>query len=479
MHNKSVLELSKLLNNKEISSSEITKYCLERIKKYDSEIQSFITVCEDEAIKAAQNADEMISNGNYGLFTGIPYGVKDNICIKGIKTTCASKMLESFVPPYSATAVERLSDAVILGKLNMDEFGMGSSTENSYLKKTKNPFDYLRVPGGSSGGAAAAVSAEFIPFALASDTGGSVRQPAAFCGVVGIKPTYGRVSRYGLVAYASSLDQIGIISKNVKDESFVLSGISGKEEKEATTVSEECELNIKGDIKGLKIGVPKEYFSGSINAEVKEKVLSCLETLESLGAKCEEYSLLSTDKALSAYYIIACAEASSNLARYDGVRYGLRADGNTIEEMYKNTRTFGFGDEVKRRIMLGSFVLSAGFKDEYYKKANYARCLIASEFEKCFETFDAIITPTTVETAFKFGEKKTPAEMYASDLCTVPVNLAGLPAVSIPCGKDKGGMPIGVQIIGKKFDEQMILNIAYAMEQELKLDLKPDQRGEA
>lgn len=475
----SAFELSKLLKNKKISSGEITRYCLNRIKTLDCEIESFITIAENEALKAAKIADNLILKGEASLLSGVPYAVKDNICTKGIKTTCASEMLKNFIPPYNATAVENLNGAVMLGKLNMDEFGMGSSTETSFFGKTKNPFDYSRVPGGSSGGAAAAVSAGMVPFALASDTGGSVRQPAAFCGVVGLKPTYGRVSRYGLIAYASSLDQIGVITRDVKDAALVLSRISGEDEKDSTSLPSASDFCLENDIKDLKIGIPKEFFSDSINAEVKEKVLDCEKVLEKLGAKCEECSLLSADSALAAYYIIASAEASSNLARYDGVRYGFRAESNNLAEMYKNTRTLGFGDEVKRRIMLGSFVLSAGFKDEYYKKAGNARNLIINEFDQCFEKYDVLITPTTVETAFKFGDKKTPVQMYASDFCTVPVNLAGLPAISVPCGKDESGMPAGIQIIGKKFDEQTVLNVAYALEQELKLDLKPQLRGEA
>ena len=395
--------------------------------------------------------------------------------MKGTKTTCSSKMLENFVSPYDATVIEKLKDENIisLGKLNMDEFAMGSSTESSYFKKTKNPWNLNKVPGGSSGGSAAAVAANMVPWALGSDTGGSIRQPASLCGVVGLKPTYGLVSRYGLVAFASSLDQIGPITKDVRDSAMLLSLIAGHDEKDTT--SEEIEKKdytkaLKNDVKGLKIGVPKEFFGEGINEEVKKELTKAIETYKELGAEVEEFSLDVAKYALATYYIIACAEASSNLGRFDGIRYGYRTpEYSNLKEIYKKSRSEGFGPEVKRRIILGTYVLSSGYYDAYYKKAQQVRTLVSNEFSKAFEKYDVILTPTSPVTAFNIGEKSNnPLEMYLADICTVSINIAGVPAISIPCGVDSEGMPVGMQLIGNKFEEEKILNAAYTFEQKVK-----------
>ena len=410
-----------------------------------------------------------------GEYAGIPIGIKDNLCMKGTKTTCSSKMLENFVSPYDATVIEKLKDENIisLGKLNMDEFAMGSSTESSYFKKTKNPWNLNKVPGGSSGGSAAAVAANMVPWALGSDTGGSIRQPASLCGVVGLKPTYGLVSRYGLVAFASSLDQIGPITKDVRDSAMLLSLIAGHDEKDTT--SEEIEKKdytkaLKNDVKGLKIGVPKEFFGEGINEEVKKELTKAIETYKELGAEVEEFSLDVAKYALATYYIIACAEASSNLGRFDGIRYGYRTpEYSNLKEIYKKSRSEGFGPEVKRRIILGTYVLSSGYYDAYYKKAQQVRTLVSNEFSKAFEKYDVILTPTSPVTAFNIGEKSNnPLEMYLADICTVSINIAGVPAISIPCGVDSEGMPVGMQLIGNKFEEEKILNAAYTFEQKVK-----------
>ena len=384
-------------------------------------------------------------------------------------------MLENFVSPYDATVIEKLKDENIisLGKLNMDEFAMGSSTESSYFKKTKNPWNLNKVPGGSSGGSAAAVAANMVPWALGSDTGGSIRQPASLCGVVGLKPTYGLVSRYGLVAFASSLDQIGPITKDVRDSAMLLSLIAGHDEKDTT--SEEIEKKdytkaLKNDVKGLKIGVPKEFFGEGINEEVKKELTKAIETYKELGAEVEEFSLDVAKYALATYYIIACAEASSNLGRFDGIRYGYRTpEYSNLKEIYKKSRSEGFGPEVKRRIILGTYVLSSGYYDAYYKKAQQVRTLVSNEFSKAFEKYDVILTPTSPVTAFNIGEKSNnPLEMYLADICTVSINIAGVPAISIPCGVDSEGMPVGMQLIGNKFEEEKILNAAYTFEQKVK-----------
>ncbi len=468
-----VHELREKIEKGELSVTQITQAYINNIKEKEGDIQAFITILEDEALKKAEELDEKIKNGEIkAKYAGIPIGIKDNICTKGIRTTCASKMLENFVSPYNATVVEKINEQELinLGKLNMDEFAMGGSTEYSAFKKTRNPWNLNAVPGGSSGGSAAAVASKMVPWALGSDTGGSIRQPASFCGVVGLKPTYGLVSRYGLVAFASSLDQIGPITKDVEDAAILLNIITGHDEKDTTSENKEkidYTLSLKNDIKGMKIGVPKEYFSEGINQEVKEKLQEAIEKYRKLGAQVEEFSLDIADYALATYYIIACAEASSNLGRFDGIRYGYRAKKYTnLKELYKNSRSEAFGPEVKRRIILGTYVLSSGYYDAYYKKAQQVRTLVKREFEKAFEKYDILLTPTAPNVAFKIGEKSNnPLEMYLADICTVPVNIAGLPGISIPCGLNSEGMPIGMQLIGPKFGEEKILNAAYTYEQ--------------
>ena len=473
-------EYAELLKQRKLSSVELTKQYLARIEKADAQIGSYITVCPDEALAAASKADERIARGEATLLTGIPVGIKDNICTEGIKTTCASKMLYNFVPPYDATVIKRLKNegAVILGKLNMDEFAMGSSTESSYFKKTKNPYDLTRVPGGSSGGSAASVSADLAPYALGSDTGGSIRQPAAFCGNVGLKPTYGLVSRFGLVAFASSLDQIGSFTKDVTDCAIVLNAIAGYDKMDSTSVDADKTDYTKAlglPLKGMKVGVPKQYLESGIQAEIREAVENAIKVYEILGAECEECSLPLSKFALPAYYLISSAEASSNLARFDGIKYGYRAEEyHGLAELYEKTRSEGFGEEVKRRIMLGSYALSSGYYDAYYKKAQQVRGLIKLDFAACFEKYDVLLTPTTPTTAYKFGEKSDPVAMYMGDICTVAVNIAGLPAISIPAGLDKKGMPIGIQLIANGFDERKLLTVAYAYENETGYDrLRP------
>ena len=464
-----VHELKEKLNNKEITSQDIVKAYVDRINEKEPEVKAFITTLCDEALEQAKKIDE---EGDYSSFKGIPIGIKDNINITGVKTTCASRMLENFVSPYDATVIEKLKDEGIinLGKLNMDEFAMGGSTEYSYFKKTSNPWDLNRVPGGSSGGSAAAVAAGMAPWALGSDTGGSIRQPSSFCGVVGMKPTYGLVSRYGLVAFASSLDQIGPITKDVRDNAMLLNIIAGHDEKDTT--SENIEKKdyvkaLKNDVKGLKIGVPKEFYGEGINPEVKKALETAITKYKELGAEVEEFSMDVAKYALATYYIIACAEASSNLGRFDGIRYGYRTkEFSNLKDIYKNSRSEGFGAEVKRRIILGTYVLSSGYYDAYYKKAQQVRTLVKNEFSKAFEKYDVLVTPTAPTVAFNIGEKSNnPLEMYLADICTVPINIAGVPAISVPCGVDSNGMPIGMQIIGKHFAEETILNAAYTYEQ--------------
>ena len=465
-------EYAELLKQKKLSSVELTKQYLARIEKADAQIGSYITVCPDEALAAAGKADERIAKGEATLLTGIPVGIKDNICTEGITTTCASKMLYNFVPPYDATVTKRLKNegAVILGKLNMDEFAMGSSTESSYFKKTKNPYDLTRVPGGSSGGSAASVSADLAPYALGSDTGGSIRQPAAFCGNVGLKPTYGLVSRFGLIAFASSLDQIGSFTKDVTDCAIVLNAIAGYDKMDSTSVDADKTDYTKAlglPLKGMKIGVPKQYLESGIQTEIREAVENAIKVYEMLGAECEECSLPLSKFALPAYYLISSAEASSNLARFDGIKYGYRAEEyHGLTDLYEITRSEGFGEEVKRRIMLGTYALSSGYYDAYYKKAQQVRGLIKRDFAACFEKYDVLLTPTTPTTAYKFGEKSDPVAMYMGDICTVAVNIAGLPAISIPAGLDKKGMPIGIQLIANSFDERKLLTAAFAYERE-------------
>ncbi|EPZ38849.1 aspartyl/glutamyl-tRNA amidotransferase subunit A [Anoxybacillus ayderensis] len=467
-----VSELHSLLHKKEISVSDLVDESFKRIHEVDEKVQAFLTLNEEQARTKAKELDEKLATEKeFGLLFGMPIGIKDNIVTKGLRTTCASKILYNFDPIYDATVVERLhqADAVTIGKLNMDEFAMGSSTENSGFQLTRNPWDLERVPGGSSGGSAAAVAAGEVPFALGSDTGGSIRQPAAFCGVVGLKPTYGRVSRYGLVAFASSLDQIGPITRNVEDNAYLLQVISGVDPMDSTSVNVDVPDYVSaltGDIQGLKIAVPKEYLGEGVSEEVRQSVLDALKVLEGLGATWEEVSLPHSKYALATYYLLASSEASANLARFDGVRYGYRTDNaKNLIEMYKQTRSEGFGNEVKRRIMLGTFALSSGYYDAYYKKAQKVRTLIKQDFENVFEKYDVIIGPTTPTPAFKIGEKTSdPLTMYANDILTIPVNLAGVPGISIPCGF-VNGLPVGLQIIGKHFDESTIYRVAHAFEQ--------------
>lgn len=472
LYEKSAYELSGMLKNKQTSSVEITKSVFDRIESVEEKVDSYVTLNKENALKKAEEVDQKLSNGDVlSPLAGIPIGIKDNISTKGLKTTCSSKMLENYVPPFNATVVDKINNAdmVITGKLNMDEFAMGSSTETSYVKKTKNPFDFDRIPGGSSGGSAASVSACEAVVSLGSDTGGSIRQPASYCGVVGLKPTYGRVSRFGLVAFASSLDQIGPIGRTVKDVAMLQSVISGHDKYDATSADVEVSdylANLKSDVRGLKIGVPKEYFGDGIDNNVKNAVYSAVKVLEENGASVKEISLPSTNYALSAYYIISSAEASSNLARYDGVKYGYRAkEFDSLIDMYERTRSEGFGEEVKRRILLGTFVLSSGFFDAYYKKAKLVQRRVSAEFNEVFKDIDVICTPTVPSTAFKIGENMdNPLKMYATDICTVTINIAGLPAMSIPCGYDDKGLPIGLQLVGNKFCEQTLLNTANTYE---------------
>ena len=471
-----VHELQEKLKNKELTIKEITEAYINRINEKEKDVQAFVTELTDEAKKSAEEIQSKVENGEItGEFAGIPIGIKDNICTKGIKTTCSSRMLENFVSPYDATVMEKINNEnmIDLGKLNMDEFAMGGSTEYSYFHPTRNPWNLNKVPGGSSGGSAAAVASNMVPWALGSDTGGSIREPAAFCGVVGLKPTYGLVSRYGLVAFASSLDQIGPITKDVRDAAMLLNIIAGHDKKD-TTSSDRPKVDytkaLKNDVKGLKIGVPKEFFGEGINEEVKEQLQKAIETYKELGAEVEEFSLDIAQYALATYYIIACAEASSNLGRFDGIRYTYRTkEFKSLKEIYKKSRSEGFGPEVKRRIILGTYVLSSGYYDAYYKKAQQVRTLVMNEFNKGFEKYDVILTPTSPTVAFDIGSKSNnPLEMYLADICTVSVNIAGLPGISIPCGVDKEGMPVGMQLIGNKFCEETILNAAYTFEQKIK-----------
>lgn len=465
-------ELSSMLENKKISSVELTEAVFDRIDKVEDKVNAYVTLNKENALKTAAETDEKRANGDkLSPLAGIPVGIKDNISTKGLNTTCSSKMLEKYKPPFNATVVEKLNDAgvVVTGKLNMDEFAMGSSTENSYFGPTKNPHDLDRIPGGSSGGSAAAVAAGEAIVSLGSDTGGSIRQPAAYCGVVGLKPTYGAVSRYGLVAFASSLDQIGPLGKSVKDVAMVQSVINCHDRMDATSAYRDytdLSVNLTSDVKGLRIGLPKEYFGEGIDAEVKVSIMNAVKELEKQGATVKEIELPSTDYALSAYYIISSAEASSNLARFDGVRYGYRTENyDNLIDMYEKTRSEGFGDEVKRRIMLGTFVLSSGFYDAYYGKAKLLQRRIQAEFNNAFVDVDVIAAPTVPTTAFKIGENVgDPLKMYATDICTVTVNIAGLPAISVPCGMDSKNLPVGLQLIGNKFTEQTLLNTAYAYE---------------
>ena len=464
-------EAQRLLADREITSLELTRACLDRIGQVEESVRAFITVTREVALEQAAAADLAIAAGAGGTLTGVPVQVKDLICTRGIPTTCASRMLEDYVPVYDATAYARLrrQGAVLLGKGNMDEFGMGSSCENSAFFPTNNPWDVERVPGGSSGGAAAAVAAGEVPYALGSDTGGSIRQPAAMCGVVGLKPTYGLVSRYGLVAYASSLDQIGPIARNVADCALVLGALTGHDPRDATTLPLEPRdytQALTGDVRGVRVGVPEEYFAPGMQDGVLDTVRRAIAVLESLGASVVPVSLPTTPHALACYYIIAPSECSANLARYDGVKYGYSyQDTNDTWEAMEQTRERGFGMEVKRRIMLGAYALSSGYYDAYYLKAQQVRTLIRQDFARVFQDVDALVTPTSPVVAFPKGEKvNDPVQMYLIDVCTLPVNIAGLPGISVPCGFSEG-LPVGMQVIGPHLSEATLLNIAYAYEQ--------------
>lgn len=465
--------LAELMKKKEVSAREVVQSQYMRIKQVDNQIHAYTVLCEEDAFKRADALDQRRAKGEkLSALAGIPVGIKENICTKGLQTSCGSKMLAGFNPPYNATVIERLleQDAIIIGKLNMDEFAMGSSTETSYFGATKNPYDLTRVPGGSSGGSAAAVAAFECAVSLGSDTGGSIRQPASFCGVLGLKPTYGRVSRYGLVAFASSLDQIGPFARSIDDLALIYHAISGEDPLDATTACKD-EIENSGlksfDCKGMRIGLPKEYFQSIENPIIQEKILDMAKLLQERGAILEETSFSFAEYALPAYYIISSAEASSNLARYDGVRYGYRIpEYKNLTEMYEKTRSEGFGNEVKRRIMLGTFVLSSGYYDAYYKRAKLLQRHVTEEMKKQFDKFDFILTPTVTNTAFCIGEEMNdPIKMYYNDFCTVSVNIAGLPAMSIPCGRDAKGLPIGMQLIGPHFSEENLLQAGKILEQ--------------
>lgn len=466
-----ISQLRRMLDRGEIGIKDILDDIFKQIDSCEDKIQAYLTIVKDLSYKMAEEAQELILKKSALPLTGIPFAVKDNICTRGVVTTCASKILYNFVPPYESTVTQRLLEHkyVLIGKTNLDEFAMGSSTENSAFKITRNPWDLERVPGGSSGGSAAAVAADECIAALGSDTGGSIRQPAALCGVVGLKPTYGLVSRFGLVAFASSLDQIGPITKDVTDSALVLQAIAGKDPYDSTSVTYELPDYVSSlgeEIKGIKIGIPKEFFIEGMDKEVYDIVQNAILQLESLGAETVEITLPYTPYGVATYYIIATSEASSNLSRYDGVKYGFRAEEKDLLDMYMSTRAEGFGEEVKRRIILGTYALSAGYYEAYYKKAQQVRTLIKQDFERAFEVVDALVTPTSPTTAFRIGEKTMdPLQMYLSDIFTISVNLAGIPAISIPCGFSREGLPVGLQIMGKHFDEKKILQIAYAYEQ--------------
>ncbi|ACD51059.1 Asp-tRNA(Asn)/Glu-tRNA(Gln) amidotransferase subunit GatA [Clostridium botulinum] len=468
-------ELKDLISKKEVSVEEVTKAHLENVKNIDAKVNAFLYIAEEEALNDAKALDEKLSKGeDIGLLGGAPLGIKDNISVKNMQNTCASKILEGYISPYDATVSESVKSqgGVILGKLNMDEFAMGSSTENSAYKITRNPWDLDRVPGGSSGGSAAAVASKEVPLALGTDTGGSVRQPASFCGIVGLKPTYGRVSRSGVVAYGSTLDQVGTLGRDVKDCALLTQVISGVDHRDFTTANinvPNYENSLSENIKGKKIALPKEFFKDGLDPKVQKSIYDALEVFKANGAEITEVSLPLADYAISAYYLLACAEASSNLARFDGVRYGHRSESvEDAVDVYFKSRSEAFGKEVKKRIMLGTYALSAGYYDAYYKKALKVRNLIKGEFENIFKDFDAIISPTAPTPAYKIGEKTENAlEMYLGDIYTVPVNIAGIPAISLPCGV-ADGLPVGLQIMGNYFKEDTLFNLAYSYEQSTK-----------
>ncbi len=473
LHELTIHKACGLLAQKEISSQELTRAVLSRIEAVEDRVGAYISVFEEEAMARAKRADREISKGHIRPLTGIPLSIKDLICTKGLKTTCGSKILENFIPPYDATLIEKLkgAGAVILGKTNMDEFAMGSSTENSGLKLTRNPWDLTCIPGGSSGGSAASVAADMCLGSFGSDTGGSIRQPASHCGIIGMKPTYGRVSRFGLVAFASSLDQIGPISKDVTDCSLLMNAVSGYDLRDSTSVQAavpDFTACLQHGLKGLKIGIPEQYHSsGGLDPDVSASVENALKVLEGLGAECVGVSLPHTDYVVAVYYVIASCEASSNLARYDGVRFGFRDEGQTdLIQMYRQTRSRGFGEEVQRRIIIGTYALSAGYYDAYYGKASQVRTLIGQDFNNAFNTCDVLISPVASTPAFKIGEKvDDPLTMYLSDVFTLAANLAGIPGMSVPCGFSAGGLPIGLQIMGKHFNEELLLKVAYNFEQ--------------
>ncbi len=480
LHQLTIHELHNLLMKKEVTSREVTEAFYRRIKQIDGGIGAYLMLTEEEALRQADQVDHEIARGEkIGDLAGIPLGLKDILCTKGVRTTCGSRILENYIPFYDGTVVRKLKerDAVLLGKLNMDEFAMGSSTENSGFQITHNPWDLSRIPGGSSGGSAAAVAADECIAALGTDTGGSIRQPASCCGVVGMKPTYGRVSRYGLVAFASSLDQIGPITKDVADCAILMNGISGYDPYDSTSVNTEVpdyRQSLINDVKGVRIGIPDEYFIEGIDPDVERSVTEGIDLFKKWGAEARRISLPHTEYAVAIYYIICTAEASSNLARYDGVKYGLRSKGyRDLMELYTQTREEGFGKEVKRRIILGTYVLSAGYYEAYYRKASQVRTLMRNDFEEAFRQVDVIIAPTAPTPAFKIGEKaEDPLQMYLSDIHTIPVNLAGIPAISIPCGFSHESLPIGLQIMGKPFDEGRLLRVAYTFERNTDFHLK-------
>lgn len=463
-----VHELQGLLQNRVVSAEELVKSILARIQAVDEEVKSFLTLTEEQALEKARALD---ATSHISGIAGIPMGLKDIFCTRGVKTTCGSRILANFVPPYDSTASRRLNEqsAILVGKLNMDEFAMGSSTENSAFFATRNPWDLTKVPGGSSGGSASAVAADEVPFSLGTDTGGSIRQPASFCGVVGMKPTYGRVSRWGVIAFASSLDQVGVFSKDVRDNAIIMSIIAGHDPLDSTCVNLEVPdytSFLDGSVKGMRIAYPKEYFGRGVSEAIQVIVKQALQKYEELGAIVEEVSLPHSEYALPAYYLVAPAEASANLARFDGVRYGYRDfEAGNVVDMFSRTRDQGFGDEVKRRIMLGTYALSSGYYDAYYLKALKVRRLIADDFTRVFADYDVIVSPTTPTVAFPVGEQSgDPMTIYMNDILTVPVNMAGLPGISIPCGFEQG-LPVGMQLIGKAFDEATLYKAAYAFEQ--------------
>jgi aspartyl-tRNA(Asn)/glutamyl-tRNA(Gln) amidotransferase subunit A len=480
LHQLTIHQLHERITKKEVTSKEVTEALYRHIKKVDGKIGAYLLLTEEKALREAEQVDRKISRGEeIDDLAGVPLGLKDILCTRGIRTTCGSKILGNYVPFYDGTVVRRLKekDAVLLGKLNMDEFAIGSSTENSGFQITRNPWDVDRIPGGSSGGSAAAVAADECIASLGTDTGGSIRQPAHCCGVVGMKPTYGRVSRYGLVAFASSLDQIGPITKDVEDCAIMLNAISGYDPYDSTSVNTEVpdyKASLIGDVKGIRIGIPEEYFVEGMDPDVEKSVREAINLFETWGANIQSVSLPHTEYAVAIYYIIATAEASSNLARFDGVKYGFRSKGyRDLMEMYSDTRARGFGQEVKRRIILGTYVLSAGYYDAYYRKASQVRTLMKRDFEEAFQKVDVILAPTAPTPAFKIGEKvEDPLQMYLSDIHTIPVNLAGIPAMVVPCGFSHEGLPIGLQIMGRHFDEGRLLRVAYTFEQNTDFHLR-------